>query len=168
MLYSWLGAGLIVAATTYIGFKNAEKLSRRVRSLLAIQTGLSILESEISFSANHLKQALSKIEESVHTCGLFQDAGAAIAELGTAEAWRQTVQKKQDVLCLSKSDVEALSSLAAELGVTDRENQMKNIRRVSALLEDAGKTAQAEYEKTARLYQSGGVLIGVLVVILLL
>ena len=168
MLNKWLGGGLILIATTYIGFQKVAALSGRVRSLGALQTGLSILESEISFSANHLKQAFAEIERAVNVDGLFLMAGDKIAELGAAEAWEKAVKEKKDRLFLTDTDAQALTSLAAELGVTDRENQIKNIRRVNALLLSLAQAAQAEYEKSARLCRSGGILVGMLVVILLL
>ncbi len=167
MLYKWLGGGMIVMATTLAGFMKARTLSGRVASLIRLKTALSVLESEISFSANNLKTAFSRIERTVDTYGLFAEAGEGITRNGVEQAWKDAVDSRKKALCLTEQDAELLKTLAAELGMTDRENQIKNIRRVSTLLDTAAHQAQAEYNQTAKLYRSGGIMAGLLFVILL-
>lgn len=167
MLYKWLGGGMIVAATSLAGFLQAQRLERRVSSLMRLKTALSVLESEIAFSAHDLKTAFFRIEKIVGAGGIFQDAGEGIASLGVQESWHQAVDNRKKTLFLSEQDADALKTLAAELGMTDRDNQIKNIRRVAALLSTAAEQAQMEYDRTARLYRSGGVMAGLLFVILL-
>lgn len=167
MLYKLMGGGMIITATTIAGFLKARTLANRVDSLIRIKTALSVLESEISFSANSLKLAFLRIERTVDTGGMFAEAGEAIAGCGVEQAWKQAVDNSRRRLSLTEHDAELLKTLAAELGMTDRENQIKNIRRVSALLDAASVQAQAEYTQTARLYRSGGILTGLLFIILL-
>ncbi len=167
MVLKWLGSGLIVGAATMAGLWKARSLSCRVESLIRLKTALSVLESEITFSANSLKQAFLRIERTVDAAGLFAQAGEDIISVGVEQAWKQAVDSRKKTLCLTEQDADLLKTLAAELGMTDRENQIKNIRRVSALLEAAAGQARADYEQTAKLYRSGGLLAGLLFVILL-
>lgn len=166
MLYKLLGGGLIIAATTVFGCTKARALSERVQSLLRIKTALSVLESEIIFSANHMKRAFLRLAETVGPEALFRDAAARLEEEGVCKAWRNAVDAHRKKLCLADEDVRMLKTLSAELGMTDRENQVKNLRRVTALLDTALIKAREDYDRSARLYRSCGVMAGLLAVIL--
>lgn len=167
MLYKIIGGALIIAATTVFGCSKARALSERVNSLLRIKTALSVLESEIIFSANHMKRAFLRLADTVGPAFLFREAAARLEEDGVGKAWRDAVDKYRKKLCLADEDVRMLKTLSAELGMTDRENQVKNLRRVAALLDTALIKAREEYDRSARLYRSCGIMAGLLVVILL-
>ena len=74
----------------------------------------------------------------------------------------------QDKLCLTDADCAALMTLSANLGRTDREGQIKNIRYVKSLIAAQQTAAETEYNRRAKLYSSGGLLIGAAVVIVLI
>ena len=159
-----LGAVMAGAACAYFGIRQRFTLKKRAESLAQIHTSLEALENEISFSVNRLAKAFKAADR----CGIFTLASESITETGAGAALKKAVTKMQDKLCLTDADCSALMTLATGLGRTDREGQIKNIRYVKSLLAAQQTAAETEYTRRARLYSSGGVLIGAAVVIVLI
>jgi stage III sporulation protein AB len=166
MIAKMIGAFCIFGASACIGFGKALELSRRTRYLQNLKTAFSILESEISFSANSMQRAFSNISRAVDTKGFLESVAQRTEEYGAREAWRMGVEENQ--MRLTPDDQEVLYAFGSELGMTDRENQVKNIRYITSLVEGQYERAEAERQKSARLYQSFGVLGGIFLVILFL
>lgn len=168
MLIKLAGAGLIFFAGIFWGLLKSGELVKRERSLRDIKTALNILESEIVFSSHYLKYAFLRISKICGCAGLFSDMSSEIGEFSAAEAWRHALLKNKKELFLKDIDVEILNILGAELGLSDRERQVNNIRHVSLLLEQNLEEAHEEYLKTAKLYRSMGILGGLFLIIILL
>ena len=167
MLTKLIGGCLILLGGTCLGFLKSSELSRREKSLRDIKTALSILESEIVLSSNHLKDAFLKISRLCACRGLFSDAAKTMGDCGIDRAWQDAVEQNKKGLCLSESDAEILKILSSRLGMSDKEQQKKNIRHVETLLDMAITNAHAEYQNSAKLYRSMGFLGGLFVVMLL-
>lgn len=163
-----IGAVLVFFSGLFWGLRKSAELSKRERSLRDIKTALNILESEIVFSSHYLKHAFLRISELLSCGGLFSDMSSAIGEMPAAEAWRFALLKNQKELFLKDTDVEILNILGSELGMSDREQQVKNIRHVSSLLEQNLALAHDDCIKTAKLYRSMGILGGLFVIIILI
>jgi len=159
---------LIIGAGIGWGLMKSGELAKREKSLRNFKTALGILESEIVFSSHYLKHALDRISEICGCGGVFSDISEQIGQKTVLEAWKEALVKNQKKLNLKNSDVEFLEILGSELGRSDKEQQVRNIRHVSALLEQALEDAHAEYLRTAKLYRSMGVLGGLFVAILFL
>jgi len=69
---------------------------------------------------------------------------------------------------LSQDDYTILASFGEMLGLSDREEQHKNIALTSLHLGREEEKAQLEREKNERLWRYGGFLIGISIVLLLL
>ena len=168
MLIKFIGAALVFSAGLFWGLKKSAQLSKRERSLTDIKTALNLLESEIVFSSHYLKHAFLRISEILSCEGLFSDMSSGIGEMSASDAWHSALLKNQKQLSLKDKDVEILSILGSELGMSDTEQQVKNIRHVASLLEQNLAQAHDDYVKTAKLYRSMGILGGLFVVIILI
>ena len=58
--------------------------------------------------------------------------------------------------------------LGKNIGKTDTDDQLKNIRYIKTMIGEQEKQAQGEYSRFGKLYQSGGVLVGLMRVIILI
>lgn len=139
-------------------------LKTRAVSLADIRASLELLESEISFSVNKLKKAFIRADRN----GLFALAAENIEALGAKQAWNKALKEMRGKLCLSGADVDALMLLGQNIGRTDKDDQLKNIRYVKTMTAQQESEARAEYERLGKLYMSGGVLMGLLVVTVLI
>ena len=159
-----IGAVMTGFACAYFGIRLSASMKTRAQSLSDIRASLELLESEINFSVNKLKNAFIRIDRN----GLFTLAAKNINENGAKKSGEDAVSAMQSKLCLSGADVDVLKMFGQNIGKTDADDQLKNIRYIKTLISEQEKQAIAEYGRFGKLYRSGGVLAGLLVVIILI
>lgn len=163
-----LGAAALITASFFIGKNFTDKLKKRKNSLNLFHTALVMLESEINFSANNIACAFSNISESVHIPGVFEYVISETENIGIRNAWNNAILKFKDKLCLTDNDVKILKTLSAELGITDKENQIKNIRYILTMLQAAEADAHEKYCSLSGLYKNISLCAGIAAAILLM
>ena len=144
-----LGAVMTGFACGYLGFKISYAMKIRAESLNNIITSLEMLESEINFSMNKLKQAFMRVDK----CGLFKFAAENMDEKGVKTAWTNAVNECSTKLSLKDADKDILMTLGKNIGRTDTDDQIKNIKYIKSMIAEQEKQAQSEYrrdEKIAR------------------
>ena len=131
-----LGAIMTGFACGYLGFKISFAMKIRAESLNNIITSLEMLESEINFSMNKLKQAFMRVDK----CGLFKFAAENMDEKGVKTAWTNAVNECSTKLSLKDADKDILMTLGKNIGRTDTDDQIKNIKYIKKYDSRAGKT----------------------------
>lgn len=164
-MIKFAGAVFIILSASYIGFHHAEILRRRLMYLRNIKTSLDMLESEISFSQNILSRVFTRIDGISGTNGLFLKAAEKMSVLGIKKAWCEAVDNTD--MCLKERDKEALYIFGEGLGMSDRDNQIKNIKHTKEVINSLINEANDEYEKNAKLYRSAGFLTGLFFAVIL-
>lgn len=163
-----IGTAAIVGSSFFISRSLSDKLKKRRENLHSFHTALIMLENEISFSVNSIDRAFKNISDSVELCGFFSFLVDKIKDNGIRKAWQVAVEEFSETLCLTESDVKILLILSSELGITDKENQLKNINYVLSLLETAEAEAEKSYLSLAGLYRNIGIGAGLAASILLM
>lgn len=173
MLGKAVGAVLVVGATTALGWQLAANLARRPRELRALQVALAILETEVSYGAAPLPDALRRAAAAAGgpIGGLLNRTAALLISGGgitPGDAMRQAVQEVEPTTALRPPDLEALAALGAVLGASDRRDQARHLELARGRI--AGEEARAgeERERYERLYRYVGLLAGVALVLVLL
>lgn len=158
-------AGAIMTGLScgYFGFRLSVSLKKRIQALNDIEASLELLESEIGFSAQRLEGALRCVDRN----GLFTAAADEIESKGIKKAWQNAVSGMKSRLCLTDADCEALYMLGGNIGKTDAEDQIKHIKYVKTAVRAQKDSAQSEYDRFGRLYRSGGILVGLMIIIIL-
>lgn len=173
MIWKMVGAFLVIGSMGMAGMKVASFYSRRSAELRSLQDALQMLDTEILYSATTLPWVLKKIG----CCGgdviarIFAEAGEMIAAgegCTVAEAWGRTLRKNWSSTALNREDYAILCSFGELLGISDRQEQHKNIALTSLHLRQEEERARRNQEKNTRLWQYGGFLAGISVVLLLL
>lgn len=167
MTLKTVGAVIIFCVCTYAGIYKGDRLKKRCVYLRNIQTALNILETEIAFGGSRLKRAFEILNDAADTCGLFKAAAENLEEQGIRYAWKKAVEEKRTKMCLSDTDIQVMEVFGEKLGMTDTENQIKNIKYVRELLASEQKKAEGDYEQLGRIYRSGGVLGGLFLILIL-
>ena len=168
MLTKFLGSAAIIGGSVFIGRNISLGLKRREESLNAFHSALVMLESEISFSANSIDRAFENIAGAVKLRGFFEYVAGEIQENGVRKAWSEGITKYKDRLGITDEDAKILLTLGGELGITNRENQIKNIRYVISVLETAEKEAGMRYMSLSGIYRNVSVGAGIAAAILLM
>ena len=159
-----LGAIMTGFACGYLGLKISYAMKIRAESLNNIITSLEMLESEINFSMNKLKQAFMRVDK----CGLFKFAAENMDEKGVKTAWTNAVNECSTKLSLKDAYKDILMTLGKNIGRTDTDDQIKNIKYIKSMIAEQEKQAQSEYRHFGKMYRNGGVLVGLLIVIMLI
>ncbi|WP_416827182.1 stage III sporulation protein SpoIIIAB [Ectobacillus polymachus] len=166
-----IGAILIVAATTWIGFQMAKQVRERPRQIRLIKTALQSLEAEIMYGHTPLHEASLRLSKQMPPplSRLFESFHSRLqADKTVRVAWNESLENVWARMALKQVEYEILQQFGETLGQHDRESQQKHIRLCISHLEREeieAKDVQLRYEK---MMKSLGVLTGLLIVILLL
>lgn len=167
-MFKFFGAILILVSAFIWGYLSSLVPYKRYKSLLKINAGLLAMENEIRYSSDYIDSILIKVSKITDFDKLFLTCAESDKTLSLSERWRNSVIKDSVPLHLSKEDCEILIMLGAELGMTDREGQLKNIENTTTILKSMQKNAKEEYQKLSKLKKSLGITIGLFIVIMLL
>lgn len=169
---SWLGAALIIFATTWAGFEWAKKLNERPRHLRQLKVALQALEAEIVYGLTPLDEACYHLSTQLTKPlnSFFEQFSTRLKEAETtaAEAWFESLDDIWSYTAFKNGELEILRQFGATLGRHDREQQQKQIRLALAHLEREELEAVENQTKYEKMVKSLGFLTGLLLVILLI
>ncbi len=171
-MFKLMGALMLVSACGYAGWHVSGNYARRPVELRQFIAALQMLETEVTYAATPLPDALAGIAERVDPgVSLFFDHAAK--ELKTArgtsarEAWSTALQSYRAVSTLDRGDLSILNSLGHNLGLSDRENQVKHLRLTLEQLKMAQARAEETAAKNVKLWNYVGLLGGLIIVLAL-
>lgn len=172
MLIKLIFSLLIVAGCTMIGTIYASSLGERVKLLSGLQSTLQMLETEIVYGGTPLPLLLPRVAEKSKTeiSAILLDATdqLSLKEGATfAEAWRRAVKMNYGKSALHNDDLDILINLGNNLGISDKENQVKHIRLSMEDVRRNFEVALALQQKNSGLYRHLGLLAGISIVIIL-
>lgn len=163
-----MGSIMIGGSCIYFGLRRSARFRKRYSCLKKLKNSLSLLETEIAFKGTELGPALESADQGSGICGLFAEAAKNIKKSGIRASWSNAVKKCAPRMCLTPGDIDTLMMLGQRLGMTDTENQVKNIAAVRNMLDIHINAAKYDTEHFCRLYTGGGVLAGVFLILVLL
>lgn len=167
-----VGASLIILAGTLIGMQLGGYLAHRPLQIRQLRTGLALLETEITYGARPLPEALASIAQRLTGSGarLFAQAAELFvkeSEWTANDCWRRAVYQVWPRTALKSPEKDIVLQLGLVLGQSDREDQRKHIRLACTNLEHEEINARENQQRYEKMCRSLGVLSGVLLVILL-
>jgi len=168
MFNKLFGSASIIGASFFIGKSLTDKLKKRADTLHSFHSSLVMLESEITFSSNSIDRALKNISGTIKIPGFFEYVISQSRDNGIRKAWNSGISRFKDSLCLTNEDAKILQTLSAELGITDKANQIKNIHYVLTLIKAAEADAEEKYRSLSGLYRNISMSAGLVFVILLM
>jgi stage III sporulation protein AB len=166
-----IGAFLILAVTTWIGFELARKYSNRPKQLRQLKVALQSLEAEIMYGHTPLYEAMDNVahlsKEPLSTffhsfSKQLQDGAPSVKE-----AWKSSLDEVWARTALREEEYEVLRQFGETLGQHDRESQQKHIKLAIHHLEKEEKEAKDNQHKYEKMMKSLGFLSGLLLIILL-
>lgn len=166
-----IGAGLVLAACSGIGFRIASEYHRRPVQLRALAGSVRLLQADVEYSVKPLPQALRHIAD--RTAGplsqLYRVAADALSnvDVTVAEAFAQGIAACAPETALTSQDFDVLTELGSTLGTSDSVHQSQQIDLTLSRLAALESDARELQRRNERLWQYLGVLSGVMIVILL-
>ncbi len=143
-----IGLLLVFSASSFFGFYKSNQLLKRSKALGEVCISLDKLAELIKCGGADLEQLLSlcfnnKISLTRKGCTIDDDR-------------------------LSKEDKKLFEKLISEMGVLNKESEIKNVLIYNTLFQKRLKEAEANAERLSKLYNSLGVLIGASICIFLI
>ncbi len=166
------GICFVLVSTTLIGFGNARRLHHHIRQLRQLQSALQILEAEISYGQAPLQMAFKRIatQVSAPTSIFFETLAFHLvaADAGISEIFQRSLDTVWHKTALQTEEYEVLKQFGETLGKHDRFTEQQQIKVVLTHLSRIEQEAIDRQRTYAKMYQSLGVLSGLLVVVLLI
>ncbi len=166
-----IGALLIVGACGYTGFAVAKKYRLRPKELRFLRSALQMLETEIAYGATPLPDAFelvaARCDKSVAALfALTKELLVGGDGITAGEAWNEALNRFQRKSALNSGDAAILRSLGVNLGISDREDQIKHLHLAQEQLRTEAAKAEDEAAKNVKLYNYLGFLGGLTIVLI--
>lgn len=171
-MIKWMGAFLIIIATTWAGFEAAKHLSQRTRQLRQLKVALQSLEAEIMYGHTSLIVAAQNISKQIPKplSWFFEQFAQKLVKGHTSVkgAWEESLLEVWRFTAFKQGEFEVLKQFGETLGQHDRVSQQKHIKLTLSHLEREEADAIDRQNRYERMVKSLGVLAGLLLVILLM
>ncbi|KKM11745.1 hypothetical protein SY88_06915 [Clostridiales bacterium PH28_bin88] len=167
-----VGAGLVVVAAGWLGLVVANNYSRRPQQLRALRSALTMLETEIVYTATPLPEALARVARCTNppVSNLFWGTHEALGEgrgYTAAESWEVGLGGIAGEASLLPQDLEVLRSFGHSLGSSGPEDQVRHLQLAREQLKQLELAAEVERAKNERLWRTMGFLVGLMLVLVL-
>jgi len=171
-MMKWIGAFVIIAATTSGGFLWAKRYSDRPKQLRQLKAALQALEAEIMYGMTPLAEASEHLagQFSGPVSAFFHQFSIILQEDGSKvqEAWDESLSRVRHQTAFGKGDREVILQFGTTLGRHDRNHQQKHIRLTISHLEREEAEARDAQQRNEKMIKSLGFLAGLLIVLLLM
>ena len=161
------GAIMIFLSCTFWGFSSSLVPYKRYKNLIKIMSALNTMKNEIRFSSDYIDEIILKAVKISEFDYIFQTTAEYEKSIPISKRWKDAVLEDYQKLHLNKEDCEALIMFGSELGMTDREGQLKNIENTLAMLATLKESAKEDYEKMSKLKKGLGLSLGLFTIIIL-
>lgn len=171
MIIKILGFIIVIISTSLIGFFYSYKESFRISDLSEMKKALTILKSEIEYALSPLSVALLNIADKTKNpiSNIFSQVSYEIEKRSGQEIsdiWKKSLLDNSIKTYLVKEDIQYFESFGKCLGYLDRQLQLNNIEITINYIKDKIEILNIKSEKNKKMYNSLGILSGILICIL--
>ena len=171
MLAKILGIILVMAGSVGLGLYYSAKEGFRVADLLEFKKALLILSSEIEYMRSTLSEACANIAKrtGLGVSEIFADFSRLLAD-GEGETAYQlwlTAMQNSEKTFLAAEDKTVFEDFGKTLGYLDKQMQKNAITYAVSYIDEKAATLQAQSDKNKRMYQSLGVIGGLMIAVVL-
>lgn len=172
MIGKLVGGLLVVGASSGTGFAVAGNLARRPTALRQLATAMALLATEVGYG-QPLPTALPSAGRAAGSLAAALFGGAAQRLTGgggvtAGQALRAALDAVFPDSPLAEADREPMLALAAVLGASGREDQLRHLALCQQRLAALAEAAEAQRQRYERVARYSGVLAGLALVLLLL
>src|SRR5699024_10903840 len=165
----WIGALLIVGATTWLGFLFSRRLAERPKQIRTMIVAMQMMEAEMTYSKLPLYKLFESVSEKLEQPykSFFQSLSSELK--GDVALFHKLWEREVMILLhnsvLKKVDVAILNEFGKTIGQYTIHEQQKQIQLALTYLNRQLDEAVDERDTYEKLTKSTGVLIGLFIVI---
>lgn len=171
-MMKWIGALLLLAATTWVGFEFSKKLNDRPKQIRQLKNALQILEAEILYSQAPIIEACVSVAKQLPDplALFFRSVSRDLKHNPTDlfQLWKKNIQEFWPLAAMGANEKEILLQFGRTLGQHDFNQQQKHIQLALTHLERELQEAQDHQYRYGKMVKSLGFLTGLLVILLLI
>lgn len=173
MYIKLIGSLFLLGSAASIGFLKSEELTERVKKLQEMKRMMMLLQGELRFHRAALSEAFGNVAERVQEpfCGFLKEMGERLErreESGFEKIWIQNAAKILEAEGMKKEDGQLLDLLKNSLGYLDLTLQMETLNLAILQTEEMIKKAKEQQNVKGKLYQTMGITVGALLVLLII
>ncbi|MYL33513.1 stage III sporulation protein SpoAB [Pontibacillus yanchengensis] len=166
----WIGALLLLCATTWGGFEFARRLNERPKQIRQLKNALQVLEAEILYGQSPVIEACEKVARQVPTplAWFFEEFSASLKQSSSSlyDVWEDRLDRYWSISALGEGEKEIMKQFGQTLGQHDFAGQQKHIRLALSHLERELQEAQEQQQRYSKMVKSLGFLSGLLIILL--
>lgn len=171
MLLKIIGMIVLITSGALMGYSLCDDYIERIQCLEAVKKALIILRGEIKHNNSSICEALENITVSNRLIMSF--IKKVVKEYKNMngslwEAWKKGVTENLEQSPLKNEEINIIRDFGRNLGITDRETQMKNIDECMKEMDGCITGLKGEKKEKCKLYKMLGVLSGLFISIMLL
>lgn len=168
-----LGILLVMLSSTLAGVYYANIEAFRIKDLREMKKALIILLSEIEYTLTPLPQAMDNISKRIDEpiSKIFSEFSSSLNDKtgqGLGDIWVKILEDNKDLYYFNKEDIDYLKSFGKTLGYLDKSLQINSIAVTIKYMEEKVEELNVSSLKNKKLYQTLGVLAGMLICIVLI
>ncbi|SEB12795.1 stage III sporulation protein AB [Thalassobacillus cyri] len=168
----WIGALLLLAATTWVGFEVARKFKQRPRQIKQWKHALQMLEAEMVYGQTPLLEACKYLSKQMQDpiSWFFRDLASAknTSGLDFSQLWEKELDRHWGYTSLGENEKEILKQFGQTLGQQDLLHQKKQVQLALSHLDRELEDALGIYHQYNKTVKGLGFLTGLLIVLLLI
>ena len=172
MYIKLMGSLFLLGSSASIGFLKSEELAERVKKLQEMKRMMVFLQGELRFHRAELSEAFENVAERVQEPfkEFLKETGKRLEkkESGFDEIWEETSVKILMAEGMKKEDELLLDLMKNSLGYLDLTQQTETLNLAILQTEDSINKAKEQQERKGKLYQTMGVTVGALLVLLII
>ncbi|KGX90900.1 stage III sporulation protein AB [Pontibacillus halophilus JSM 076056 = DSM 19796] len=166
----WIGALILLCATTWGGFEFARRLRERPKQIRQLKNALQVMEAEILYGQAPVIEACEKVATQVPAplCFFFDDFSKQLKECSSSlsSVWEERMKHYWPISSLGDGEREIMRQFGQTLGQHDFTSQQKHIRLALSHLERELEEALEQQKRYGTMVKSLGFLLGLLLVLL--
>lgn len=168
----YIGACLILLASTWIGFDKSKQYIIRVKNIKQMIACLQIMEAEMLYNKQSLQQIFqllaSKSKDPFQHFFSYLSEQLAHTVADIQDLWQKESDNLRKKSKFHEEEIEVWSQFGRSIGDYHAKNQQQQIQITQEYLQQILRMAIEERQIYSKLYQSAGFLVGLFVVILFL
>ena len=172
MYIKLIGSLFLLGSASSIGFLKSEELTERVKKLQEMKRMMILLQGELRFHRAELSEAFENVAERVQEPfkDFLKETGRRLEkkDAGFDKIWEETSVKILTAEGIKREDEQLLDLLKSSLGYLDLTLQTETLNLAILQTEDSINQAKEQQARKGKLYQTMGVTVGALLVLLII
>jgi len=162
---------VIIMGTSMMGFKYADRIKDRYKSLMYLKKVLIMLRAEIDYNESQMNEIFRELHKKTVGCfksfflSLYENT-KGYYEKSISAYWNDAATKHLNDIGFTVEDMDKLFELGENIGYLDKNMQLKNIEYTLDYIDRETNELSLTMDKNMKMWKMFGVLAGIFITII--